>query len=240
MENYVPVKLPSGCKVYEDVDPAGISIRSLKGRDEKLIAEMTSVAADKKLNAVLKNILKGIAPEKLTLGDRKFVLLWLIINSYGPTYYEYVVCESCFSRSQIKFDLSAMEVRDLDKKFVQPHEIKLSDGKIVKVRLQTAKDDMKVADYEKKSGSSWIYRYALTLVEEGQSVADKINFLEDLPVGDLAKIRAFHEEFDHGPTMLAPYTCPQCDFESEVMLPFSLEMFFKYGASLKRFVNPSV
>ena len=234
MENRISIQLPSKCKVYSDIDPSSISIRVLKGRDEKLIAEMTHDNLDRKFTAILKNVLVGIDPIKLTLGDRKFVLLWLAINSYSRMFPVELICDECLQKITIDVDLSTFEVNELPEDFEQPYKIKLSDDSELYLKLLTIEDELKVVDYERGGKNGWIYRYALSIVDESKSESDKVNLLEDLNVNDLALIRAFHEKYDHGPVMESSYNCPKCGGSGQVAVPFRIEMVFPYGQTLKR------
>jgi hypothetical protein len=238
-ENYIPVKLPSKCKVYEGVDPSQVTIRVLKGKDEKLIAEMTYENLDRKFNTVLKSVLKGVAPEKLTLGDRKFVLVWLAINSYGKLFPIELVCEHCVRKIMTEVDLSGFEVNELPDDYQQPYKLTLSDGKDIYVRLLTVEDELKVVDFEKTGANGWLFRYALGIVDQQLSDNQKVLMLEDMNVVDVAKVRAFHEEFDHGPVMEAPYKCGKCGGEGRVAVPFRIEMVFPYGPALKKHFGAS-
>ena len=243
MENYIAIELPSKCLAYEGVDAASIQVRGLKGKDEKLIAEMTAGNANKKFVSVLKNVLKGVDPVKLTLGDRKFILMWLTVNSYGPRYVETIVCDECLGKHQVEVDLASIEVKELPLDFVQPVEKELSGGKKIHLRLLTVADELAVDSFESSGKvSGWLYRYALSLVDDKMDMGAKINFLEELPVGDLAVIRAFHEEVDHGPDMKVNYVCsdPECGHAGRIILPFRVDMVFRYGEALQRFVRQTV
>ena len=225
-------KLPSRHLVY-DVDPAAISIRVLKGKDEKLIAEMTYENSARKLLSVLKNVLAGIDPEKLTLGDEKYIMLWLTINSYTPVTPLEFVCEGCMQKIQRDINLSELEVKELPEGFKEPYPVKLSEGTVVNLRLLRTGDEIKILDYEKKDSSAWLYRYALSIVDDKVNIVDKVQMLENMNACDLALIRAFHEKYDHGPIMESKYECPKCGFEGVVTVPFRLELFFPFGNTLK-------
>jgi len=239
-ENFIPIVLPSKCKVYDEVDASQIAIRVLKGKDEKLIAETTHDNIDRKFVAILKNVLRGIDPVKLTLGDRKFVLLWLAINSYNKEFPVELICDICLKKISVNVDLSTFEVNELPDEYVQPYEVKLTDGRKIYLRLFTVEDELRVADYEKNGSTGWILRYALSVVDKEKSLSDNVALLEDMNVGDLALVRAFHEKYDHGPVMETSYVCPTCGGNGKVAVPFRIEMVFPYGAALKKHFGKAV
>lgn len=232
-ENFIPLKLPSKCKTYVDVDASQVAIRVLKGKDEKLIAEMTFDNLDRKFVVVLRNVMKGIDPAKLTLGDRKFVLVWLAINSYSKDFTIEAVCEHCLQKITTTIDLSTFEVNELPDGYKQPYTVKLKDGSDVNLRLLTVEDELKVVEHEKSGANGWLYRYALSIEDSTKSLAEKLMFLEDLNVNELATIRVFHEKYDHGPVMEAKYECPKCGGTGLTAVPFRIEMVFPYGKTLR-------
>lgn len=232
-ETRFKVNLPSRCRVY-DVDPASITIRTLKGKDEKIIAEITSDNLVLKMNQLLENVLEGIDPRKLTLGDRQYLLLWLAANSYGKDYPVDTICEGCGQQISEVVDISQLEVQYLPEDFAEPYEVKLSDGSSVFMRLFRVEDELSILEWEAQGKNSWLYRYALTIVDQSKNVLEKIEFLENLEARDIAKIRAFHEKFDHGPIMESKYECKYCGFKGVMDVPFRIEMVFPIGSTLRR------
>jgi len=233
-ENHLLLKLPSRCLVYHDIDPSTLGIRVLKGKDQMIIAETTYDNFDRKLTLVLNNVVKGIKAEDLTIGDRLYVLLWLVINSRKKSYMLDVSCKYCWIKNEVEVDLSKIEVFELPEGFKEPYSIQLSSGKMLGLRLFRVKDEIDIADYEKKGKSAWIYRWARSIVDEKTTIIDKIQMLEDLDVVDLNKIRAFHEKFSHGPKMEIKHVCKECGGEGIVPVPFRLEMLFPFGEELIR------
>jgi len=219
-EHYISVNLPSKCKTYEGVDPKGIAIRTLKGKDEKIIAEMTTSNFEKKLLEVFKNVVKGIDPSRLTTGDASYLMVWLAINSYSDEFGIELVCKECIQKIRVVIKLSQLEVKELPDDFEQPYVIELSDGKKLSLRLLTIEDEIAAVEYESKGKNAYLYRLALSIVDKDMDIVQKERFLEDLDVKDLAKIKEFHDKFYHGPSFLTSYICPKCGAEGKVTVPF--------------------
>jgi hypothetical protein len=239
-DNYIPINLPSKCLAYTGVDASTIQIRTLKGRDEKLIAEISTDNFDKKANLLLGSVLKGIEPTKLTIGDRLALILWETINSYGKDFPIESECEHCWQKSEYNIDLSKLDNVTLPDDYKQPYEVKLSDsGKLVKLRLLTVDDLLKVSEIDKLGQNVWLYRYALSIVDD-KGIWDRVEFLEELSVRDLATIRAFHEKFIHGPKMETTYECPKCGGGGVLPIPFRLEMLLPYGKRLNKYLGNAV
>lgn len=237
--DYKPITLPSKCLVYKDVDPTKIQIRTLRGKDEKLIAEVNYDNYERQLLTILRNVIQGIDPAKLTLGDRLYILVWEAINSYGKDFDVEHNCTECFERVTSTVDLSTLEVVELPDDFKEPYPIKLSTGDVVNLRLFRVEDEIKIAEYEKNDKASWLYRFAVPIVSE-KGIWDRVSFLENLPVKDMAAIRAFHNKFQHGPKMEATYTCRKCGGTGVVPVPFRTEMLFPYGNALRRYIADGV
>lgn len=239
-ENYIQLNLPSKCLVYEDTDPSKVQIRTLKGRDEKLIAELTYDNFEKKFLTILGSIVKGVVPGKLTVGDRLYIMVWEAINSYSANYPVELMCETCLQKIEITVDLSKLDVIELPEKFKEPHPVKLSDGNQIDLRLFRVEDEVKIADAEKSGKSSWLYRWAISIVDKEKSVWDRINYLENLEAKDVAAIRAFHEKYYHGPKMETEYECPKCGGQGVTPVPFRIELLFPYGKALTKHFGAGV
>lgn len=238
-ENFVSISLPSGCRIYDGVDPTKIQARTFKGKDEKLIAEIAGDNLEKKFLAVFRDVLKGIEPEKLTNGDRLYILVWEAINSYTPEYPITYTCSACLQQSNAVVDLSKLELIELPEDFKEPYEVQLSTGEIAKLKLFRVEDEIKIADFEKTGKGSWLYRYATTIIGEG-SLWDKVAWLENLPSKDLAMIRAVQDKFVHGPKMEQECECVHCGVQEAIACPFRLDMLFPYGKGLERYLGKTI
>jgi len=230
-EVFQEVTLPSGGKLYGD-GKAVVKLRTLKGKDEKLIAEINDDNFERKFALVLGNLIEGIDAGELTLGDRMHILLWEVINSQSPKYPVKLICEDCEKEVQVDIDLAEMESIGLDD-LVEPKEVMLPDAGVpVKLRLFRVKDEIKIFEREKSGKPSWCYRYALTLVDDKMDIVQKESFIDELSATDLGVIRAFQEKYSHGPTMLSVYVCPKCGGGGDCAVPFRLEMLLPSAQTL--------
>jgi hypothetical protein len=216
------VGLPSGGKVYENVNLENVKVRTLKGKDEKILAEMNIDNVEKKYTELLSNLVSGINVNNLTLGDRTWLLLWERINSYSPNFPVSIVCDTCFQKIELKIDLSQLDVVELPEDFKEPFTITLENGETLDLRLFRVSDEIKMLDWEKKLGASnsYMYRWALSLADD-RDIPTKISYLESLDAKDLLKIKKFHKDFEHGPNLgKCAYKCPKCGGEGYLALPF--------------------
>jgi len=237
-ETFNVIQLPSKGLLYQESNE--ISIRELKGKDEKLMAELNYENFDRKFVAILRNVLKGVDPIQLTVGDRLYVMLWLMINSISKTVSLKTGCEFCFNELNLEVDLSQLEVAELPDDYKEPYNITLNNGEDLQLRLFRINDEIKIADYEKSGNNSYLFRFATSIVDESKGIHDKIAYLENLQSKDIMKIRAFHEKFYHGPKMKTKYTCKHCGSDGVAACPFRLEYFFPYGEVLTGLIGDDI
>lgn len=238
---YVQLRLPSNGKVY---DVSKVMIRAMKFKDAKLLAEMKTTSLEKKFLELLKNVIKGIDPLKLTVGDRNAAIIWLALNSYGAvkTIEGDCVIPYCQEPITLNVDLQKIDHRVLPEGFKLPFPVKLPvSNQSVYLRLWTVEDEIAAKQAEAVFGGTWSYYLACSVVDESKTIEDKIKWLDELPAGDEATIRAFQEEFEHGPVLETKYTCPKCGgvglmpvrFRFDWILPTGKALRDGYGQSLR-------
>ena len=232
MSTYLPINLPSKCLPYEGVNPEDITIRAYTAEDEIFLSEINPVNLESKYLMVLKKVLRGIDPKLLTLGDRLYIIIWEYIKSYSSIVNLPVVCSHCLEESTIPIDLMNLDKIDLPDDYQQPYSVELPDkGKEISLKLLSVEDEIAIEKYEKENRNGHIYRFARSVVSESDTLS-KVADIEKLSAKDLAKIRAFQVKFYHGPNMNTTFTCPQCEEEDDVTVPFRLEFFYPDGETL--------
>lgn len=219
--NYVPVELPSRCLTY-GVSPDSIKIRTFVGRDEQLLVEMSMGNPKKKLLELFRGIIQGVDPTILTEGDVEFILMWEGINSYSNLYPLKVVCPECLKESKIEVDLTKLEKVMLNPDFKQPYEETLIEGKIW-LKLLTLADDIEILNFASNGDSSYLYRYALSIVDDKHDAVTRMQALEMFSPKDLGKIKAFQEKYKHGIKYDYKFNCPKCGEENNIIVPFQLD-----------------
>lgn len=226
-EQYYPLDLPSKLKPYSSLGVSEVSVRMMKGKDEKFVSDLTMTNFDKKYSLLLSQLIKGIDPKELTLGDRMFIALWLSMNCYTHLYPIEIMCEHCFRTIEIEADLRNLTKIELPDDFSEPKSVTISDGTAVPLRLLRVKDSIAYSDYvASKKSEDTLRRLAMTMVDE-RSMIDRMLFLENLSVKDLSKLREFHDQHIHGIDLSSyTYECPQCKEVGNTPIPFRLELLF--------------
>ena len=219
---YVPVSLPSKCLPYNDVQPDDIKLRPFKGKEEQLVAEMANSNPKKKLLQILRSVVQGIDPARLTSGDVAYIVLWEAINSYTNLFPVDLSCEGCYQTISINADLGRIDSKEISDDFTLDYEVDLTTKK-VGMRLLTLADEIELLSLAQKDKSTYLYSFALSIVDPESGAYEIMLVLEELSSKELIPVRKFHTKFEHGPDFLAPYVCPKCGVEGKVIVPFRLD-----------------
>lgn len=236
-EKYFELNLPSNLLLYEGVKK--VEIRMLKGKDEKLISDIDLSNFEKKFKLVLDGVIRGIEPEKLTLGDRIYILVWIAMNCYSPLYSMDLICDTCLVKSPIEIDLGKLEKLELPKKFKEPYEITLMDKTKIKLRLLRVADQIQYLDHVQEKEDNSLYKLAQSIVDD-KDLVTRIKMLEEMSTKDLALIRAFHEKYYHGVKLETKYTCPKCGGTGNTPVPFRLDIIFPAGETVAKSLGRSI
>lgn len=230
-EVYLPINLPSKCLAYEGIEPKDITIRAYQGKDAVYLAEITPINLSQKFLAVLGNVVKGMDPKLLTLGDRLYIMVWECAKSYTDIIKVSTTCTHCLKDISVTVDLGKLNVITLPDNFKQPYEITLPSGKAVNLRLLTVDDEIEIEKFEEKNEDGLLFRQARSIVDDRDILA-RLEELRSMDARDIARIEAFHEKFYHGPDLVSSFECPKCGREDEVDVPFRLDFFFPHGRTL--------
>lgn len=237
--SFVPINLPSKCIPYEGINPGDITIRPYQVKDEKVLAQINPINLEQKYLQILKEVVKGIDPKKLTTGDKLYIILWEYINSYSETLLVRTYCSHCIREVEVVINLSNLDVVYLSDSFKCPHPVSLfskdESGEIITVNLRpiTVGDEIETEKYNDDHDDAIIYRYARSIVDD-RSTIEKMEWLFSLEKStrDMARIRAFHEKYYHGPDLTTKFQCPKCGGEEEVDIPFRLDFVYPDGETL--------
>lgn len=230
--NYFSIKLPSKCLLYKDVNPDNVKVRVFTGADEAILSEISEKNATEKITEVLGRCLQGIDIKELTLGDKLFLMTWHAINSYSDGFSASIVCEHCLLKVDIDYKLGDAEIVYLPDTFKEPIDVPLSDNSIVHCRLARVKDELSIDKLEKQMSNTYLYTMAMTIIDKDKDIVQRVEWLENMPSKDTAKLRAVQDSYYHGLNFALKYTCPKCAGEGRFTAPFRFEHFFPYGSAL--------
>jgi hypothetical protein len=236
--NYLPIQLPSQCLTYKDINPEQIKIRNYVGSDEIMLCQITPINIERSYLMVLQNIIQGIDPKRLTLGDRLFIMIWEYANSYSNTVNVKTICESCLEEITIPADLNKLKAICLPDTYKEPYEKKLPSGKTILLKILTVEDEIEVEKWKDQKEAP-LYRLARSIVSK-DDVLKVLDDLKSMPAKDVASIRAFHQKMFHGYDMNLECICPKCGAKEFVEVPFRLEFIFPTGKALGEYFGEGV
>jgi len=237
-EKFYPVDLPSKLLPYQNLGVKEVSMRMLKGKDEKYIAELNVQNFEKKFMYLLKDSIKGIDPMELTIGDRMYILVWLSMNCYSKLYPIEFDCEQCLRKIETDVDLTVLDKVELPKEYKEPYAMKLPSGQVLNLKLLRVKDQIQYLDYiAQKQRDDILVKLALTVVDDQKNLLQRVEMLENLSTQDLGMIRAFHEKFYHGVKLETKYSCQHCGGAGLTPVPFRLDIIFPEGKTVAKSLN---
>jgi len=234
MSNYLPIQLPSKCLPYKGIKPEDILVRQYTGGDEVLLAQINPTNLERNFLAVLKNVIQGIEPERLTTGDKLYLIIWEYVNSYSNTIKVNQVCSHCLKSTSFVVDLAKdIQIAYLSDDYTEPQPVVLPESKeTVNLRILTVKDELEAEKMLTKGQDPFLYRLACSITDCDSPVL-QMDRMKNWKAKDVARIRKFHEiDTYHGPTSTAKVVCPKCGEEEEVIVPFRFEFLHPTGKIL--------
>lgn len=227
-------ELPSRGLPYNEKNPLSkgkIHIRPWITSEEKILDKFDRGNFFNVIKKLIQNaVVEKIDIDEMTDADVFFVLYWLRVITYGPTYKIDRECPECGSKISVTVNIQDYPIKYLEE-YKDEFELELPVSKI-KLRMKFPKFGSLIEATESKHSDLYkmgikmspeIYRYALcteemTLPNETKDIltkADDFNLMLNkiwpmLPAGDLVEIKQYLAKFDHGYTENATSQCPEC------------------------------
>jgi hypothetical protein len=215
------------------VEPTGVSARAYQGQDEVILAQINPLNLERNYFEVLKEVLRGVDPGLLTIGDRQYFIVWECINSYTDTITVQSICSSCLKQIEVSVNLKELDTAYLPEDFEQPYEVTLPVSKQkIMLRLLNVSDDVATEQYSKDHEDGVLYRYARTIVCE-EDILQTMARVRKMAAKDYLRLVAFQDKFYHGPIMAHTFKCPKCGAEVQEEVPFRLDFLFPDGSTIE-------
>ena len=209
-------------------DVKKIVISPLTVKEESLIAESQNEKSfEVNLNKVLNNVVKNLCPQELTIGDRDYILLWLRSNSYGTNYKINFPCPECGHKNNgYNIDLTKIEINYLSDEY--EHPFKLTEPIDITLKILQVKDYNNI---NRDNNYSELLKTYASIIQSDNSFIDKCYKISKMSVKELAIIKAFIEEFNHGINLNYTVTCSNCNEEVVIPIPFRPSFILPDGKS---------
>jgi len=240
------VKLPSGGRVYPSDSPLynlkEVELRYLTAADEDILTSRSLLRSGTALDKVIENCLidKRIRPEELVSGDKNALITFLRVNGYGPNYNVEYTCPSCGEDSKYNFDLSNIQMKELEVNPVIEGEnrfnFKMPSGTSVEFRFLNSSEEKSIAEAQdrlKKRTNSPVDRNVTTRLKsiiisvDGNSDPTFINqYVDNLNVMDSRAFRKFVDDHTPDLDMNQDFNCVHCGHKEEVEIPITVSFFW--------------
>jgi len=241
------VALPTRGLLYGNDNPLfntnSVEIRHMTAAEEDILTSRSLLRSGEAIDMVLKNCLvnKLLDPKMLYGGDKNAIMISLRVSGYGPEYPIDVVCPECNEQSRYQFDLSALEVRELELEPVEPgkneFEFELPTSKsVVHFKYLTSKEEKDMKDeleaIKKRQGSPIDKTVTTTLKKQVVSIDGDITpatiykLIDRMHVRDSRELRKFIEKNEPDVIMKQQFACNSCGAANEVDVPITPEFFW--------------
>ena len=243
--------------MFEVSCPSGLSgaLRGMKVKDEQAFTDRKLIKSGKVISYLLDSCwleTKDPGPYVIPVNkpdwdvvlssDRTYLLVQLRVASYGPKYDFRVTCGSCRHHFMWTVDLTELDVQQVSDegrrhaKSGDPLIVSLSDGRSVKCRLLTGKDEEYFATLGAKDEARMLTLHLARRIVEIDGKThwnDVLKAVEDLEAGVADELWNVTDQLEGGVDTMFDIECPSCGRVQQVALPFEATFF----SSRKRFVR---
>ena len=243
------VDLPSRGKYYPTNHPLHnkehIEIRYMTARDEDILTSKSLLKKGVAIDRLLKNLVidKTIDVGGLLVGDRNALLVAARISGYGSEYETRVTCPNCTTIQQTEFDLDELSVYegdDWEEYNIEPtgngtFNILLPLTSVgVEVRLMDGSDEKKITKLTKAKQDKNLQETTLTdqlgmmivSVDGNPDNSLKKILIDGMPAKDARYLRQAYQKLVPTVDMSHRFQCSNCQYESEVEVPFTTDFFW--------------
>jgi hypothetical protein len=243
------VDLPTGGKYYPEDHPLHgkeqVEIRFMTAKDEDILSSKTLLKKGLAIERFLQNVIidKSINTDTLYIGDKNAILVAARKTGYGERYSTRTTCPSCLTVSDYEFNLSNLgtyygddwEGYDIQSRDDRIFAVTVPQSKVeVEVQLLTSKDEQYLArltaSKKKKNlpetGLTDQFRMLIVSVNGHRDSKSIQNFVEGMPARDSRYLRTAYEKVVPNVDMKQLFSCSSCDFEQEVVVPFTANFFW--------------
>jgi hypothetical protein len=220
------LELPCGYIDDEDVLHREIEISELTGEEEDMLASRT-VPANKKMSILIGRCVTRIGDitdkgkiamiaNKLTVGDRTFLIFALRRLTLGELYPFRVGCPQCNKEGMYQVQMSDLEVREMPTPEKRVYEHELPSGKAVRFRIMIGSDEERVS--KMRSMDDKVSAAMLMRLELLDGKPPTLQEIKRLTMRDRDDLRCAFEDVDGGVDTTLEMTCSNCgaEFESDV------------------------
>tara|TARA_B100000035_G_scaffold292438_1_gene281074 strand:- start:76 stop:891 length:816 start_codon:yes stop_codon:yes gene_type:complete len=241
------VPLPSGGMLYSPdsffYNKSLIQIKAMTAKEEDILSSQAYSKDGSSIDHLIASCtgapLKDI--KRLLLGDRNALLISIRVTGYGADYNAEVNCTACGKSSQYEFNLSELEIKQLDVEPVEPgkniFQFKLPvSKKVVYFKFFNTNDenqiDSEISNMSKMLGEASTGRVTSRLFKrivsiDGVTDRNQIKkFIDIMPAYDSKKLRSYISDLEPKIITEVHYKCKHCGNETMIPLPIGRNFFW--------------
>jgi hypothetical protein len=240
------VPLPSGGITYpkgsvlHGVD--SIDIRAMTAKEEDILTSRALIKKGTVISHLLNNCIAtpGVNSETMLSGDRNAVMVALRITGYGNDYNVEIDCPECGEKSKQTFNLSDLEIKNLDIRPVAEgeniFEFKLPVMNVpVKFKFMTGRDEQEFMNQQERTkklglaGDRLVTQRLIQAIVSLNGVTDRSKIemaIQKMPARDSKELRRYIDSHEPGIKMESEMECPHCQAVSSVRLPLGPSFFW--------------
>ena len=236
------VPLPSAGKLYGHDSPLcdqeSVDIKAMTAKEENILMSRALVRKGTVITELLKSCLidKSVDVNSMVSGDRNAVMIAVRVTGYGEHYSPRVTCPGCDNSQDFQFDLSKLEIRELDlEKLTQvapnTNLFKFTlpiSKKVVEFKFLTGKEEeaiYSILEAKKKKGIHNDETVTTRLLHSLVSVDGEtdrsyiVQFLNSMLARDSLALRTHIDENEPAVDMSQEFTCNSCGYQEVKAIP---------------------
>jgi hypothetical protein len=225
--------LPGGLVDADGAVHRRLRVRELNGADEEALFDRRAGSDAKRVSAFLARVIESVdgmrAPvepalaERLSIGDRDYLLLRLRQLDLGDAIHQVARCPSCARKVDVDFAISELPLRRLERPQAA-YDIEIA-GHRLRVRLPNGADQSAIegdaADNPAAANSALFARVVLDIDGEGPPSEDDTRAW---PIALRARLAEWLDANAPGPDLFIDIGCPYCG--ADMSYRFDLDAFF--------------
>jgi hypothetical protein len=238
------VALPSKGKFYSPEHSLHgveeVEIRFLSAKELDILSSKTLLTKGVAVDRMLQNILadKSINVDELLLADKNAIIIAARVGTFGSDYAVDITCPECGNVYQHNFDLSDMDIKELDHIEVSENStfsITLpKTSVIVECRLLNSKDEKLLEERARKKEKMGLPDSSIT--DQYKSFIVSLNgntdrglvdeFVDVMPAADMHFLQKEYAKSNPEVDLDDECVCNKCGNVSEVSVPFTANFFW--------------
>ena len=241
------VDLPSKGLLYPEGHPLRgvetLEIKYMTAKEEDILTSKTLIKKGIVIDRLIESVLvDNVNVDDLLLGDKNAILLATRVTGYGPIYETGIACPSCGNNFEHSFNLEEVQNNDhvdLDELNVTQEKglffFDLPASKVrIGVKALTSGDEKKMDQMNQKKEKLNLPETNLTdllkeiIVVAANSTDEGLisKFINVMPARDSRLVREVYRKVIPNIDLTQEVTCPKCNAESKVEVPFGADFFF--------------